>query len=145
MTAAKMETAAERYRRKRIERQRSELVDVTCPSGDIFKCRAVTVPFLVTSGILPLHLVELMTQAAADGSVTPEKAFESLPVREKIQSIEFAAKLVKYVCVEPRIVETPTEPNDLAQDELDLDDFNYIVTWAMTGGAEAAGLDTFRT
>lgn len=111
----------------------------------VFKCRSVTIAFLVTSGILPLNLVELMSQANAKGGVTPEQAFEQLPVREKLQSIEFAAKLVKHVCVEPRIVEKITEPNDILPEEVDLEDFNYLVTWAMKGGAEAARLENFRT
>lgn len=140
-----METAAERYRRIKKEKEAAEaLHDVTCPSGMVFKCRSVTIPFLAMSGILPLHLVELMSQASENGAATAEQAFATLPVREKLQSIEFAAKLVKYVCVEPRIVETPTEPNDISQDEVLLEDFNHIVSWAMKGGTEAAGLETFR-
>jgi hypothetical protein len=51
---------------------------------------------------------------------------------------------LRYVCVEPRIVDTPTEPNDITQDEVLLEDFNHIVEWASKGGDEAARLETFR-
>lgn len=144
MTKAVMETAAEKYRRIRAEKESAEtLHDVECPSGMTFKCRRPTIAFWVTSGILPLHLVEMMTKASEKG-VSAEDAFNSMPVREKLQSIEFAAKVVKYVCIEPRIVEHVVEPNDISQDEVMLDDFNYLVTWAMHGGDEAERLETFR-
>lgn len=143
-TKQQQETAAERYRRIRAEKDGGQLHDVACPSGMVFKCRRVSVPFLVTSGILPLSLVELMSQASEKGGVTADQAFNQLPVKEKLQSIEFATKLVKFVCVEPRIVDEIKDPNDILPEEVDTDDFNHIVSWAMRGGEEAARLDTFR-
>lgn len=142
---AVMETAAEEYRRKARERRKGEtLIDVPCPSGTTFKCRPITVPFMVSSGMLPLHLVEAMEKASGGGRVSAKDAFLAMPLKEKLHSIEMQAKVVKYVCVEPRIVETPTEPNDLGQDELELEDFHCLVSWAMSGGDEAARLETFR-
>lgn len=146
MSKAVMETAAEKYRRlKKAEDAGETLHDVECPSGMVFKCRKVTVPFLIAAGMLPMHLVEAMQQASGNGTITPAQAFAAMPFKEQMHSIEFSAKVVKYVCVEPRIVEKPIGPNDLGQDELMLQDFHAIMKWAMNGGDEAARLETFRS
>lgn len=140
-----IETAAQRYRRIKEERHAAdELHDVTCPSGMVFKCRTVSIDFLVSGGILPLSLVQKMSEAEGKGDVSPEQVFLQLPLKEKLQSIDAAAKLLRYVCVEPRIVDDATGPNDIRQDEVEPDDFNHIVEWATKGGVEAARLATFR-
>lgn len=140
-----METAAERYRRIAREKAKSEeLFDVACPSGMVFRCRKISKDLLVSLGILPLNLVEAMTNASEQGNLSPEDIFASLPIREKLQSIDAAQKILRYVCVEPRIVDQVKEPNDITQDEMLLEDINTIVAWASNGGDEAARLETFR-
>lgn len=145
MAAAKMETAAERYRRIAREKAQSEqLFDVECPSGMVFKCRRASMDVWVSLGIMPMNLVEKMTTAAEEGKLSNEEIFASLPIHEKLQSIDAAAKMLRYVCVEPRIVDAVKEPNDITQDEMLLEDINHIVAWASRGGDAAAGLESFR-
>lgn len=146
MAKAVMETAAERYRRIREAKAKSEtLHDVTCPDADcgmVWKCRRVGVDFWVSSGILPMHLVETMI-SATDSGAGPETAVKSLAAKQVLESIEFASKVVKRTAVEPRIVEVPTEPNDISQEDVMTCCYTRILNWQMKGGDEAAGLTNF--
>jgi hypothetical protein len=143
MAAAKMETAAERYRRIKAERlAQEELVDVETPSGMTWKLRRPNLAQFVTSGIMPISLAGKLAEADKDGN--PAEAFNALDWEEKARTIEFSAKVVRYCAVDPKIVENPKGPNEISPDEVELDDFNYIFGWAMSGGGEADNLGTFR-
>lgn len=141
MATAKMETAAQRYRKLKAQRAANEqLHDVPCPSGMVFKCRKVSIPFMVTSGILPLSLVAQMQKSQkANPGASEAEVLASLNIEEQIKSVEFAAKVVRYVCVEPRIADVLETENDITPDEMEVDDFTHILNWAMSGGGEEAG------
>lgn len=140
-----METSAERYRRIRAEKAKAEThEDVDCADcGMTWKARRVGIDFWVTSGVLPLHLVETMLNAVKGGTVKPEEALKTMAAREVLQSIEFSAKVVKHTAVEPHIVETVTEANDISQEEVLTCCFKRLLQWQMSGGVEAARLSNF--
>jgi hypothetical protein len=146
MASAKMETAAERYRRIKKEREAKEtLFDVECPSGMTFKCRRPRMEVYAMSGVLPMSLVEKMVKAQAAGKSSQE-AFSELPIEDQIETVRFAGKLLKFVTVEPRIVEEVKDPAmEISADEVELDDAQFLIGWAMKGGAEAAAAESFRT
>jgi hypothetical protein len=141
-----IETAAEKYRRIRAEKAKGEqLFDVTCECGMDWKARRVGIDFWVSSGILPLHLVEKMVSSTAKNGDTPEAALKSMATKEVIESIVFSSKVVKRTAVEPRIVEVVTDANDISQEEVDTCCYTRLLNWQMQGGDEAKHLETFRS
>lgn len=141
MTAAKLETAAERYRR--IRKEKEQLHDVACSCGMTWRCRRADKSFWVTSGILPMSMVE-MAGKVAKGGLDEADVLKTMATREIVDSIAFSNKVVKYTAVEPRIVETVTDANDLSQEDVMMCCYNRLRDWQMKGGDEAAGLETFR-
>lgn len=144
MTKAKMETAAERYRRIREEKEKSQsLYDVTCSECEMtWKARKIGTDFWVTSGVLPLHLVETMLSASKKVGQKPADLLKQLAVKEVLQSIEFSSKVVKATAVEPRIVETIADINDISQEEVLTCCYKSLLQWQM-GGGEPEALETF--
>jgi hypothetical protein len=142
--AKKLETAADKYRRIKNELLgKEELFDVECPSGMVFKCRRPNLAQFVTSGVLPMSLAGKLKEAAEQGS--PEEVFQSLEWQDQAKALEFSSKLVRYVCVSPKIVENPQPGKDeIGYDELELSDYTAIAQWATPGGGEAGSLETFR-
>lgn len=144
MTAAKMETAAEKYRRIKAERLAGEeLHDFTSPSGMTWKLRRPVVANFVRSGVMPMSLAQRLKDSF-ESSDSPEAAFSALDLKDQIRTVEFQAKVVKHCAVEPRIVENPSAPDEIGYDEVEMDDFDAIFKWAMPGGEEADDLATFR-
>lgn len=143
MAAAKMETAAERYRRIKEERlKQTELFDFKSPSGMEWKLRRPDLPTFITSGMMPMSFAAKLVESKDGGS-----GFADLDWTDQARTIEFSAKVVRYCAVEPRIVENPTGPNEIGFDEVEQDDYLAIFTWAMpAGGGEAAeGLGNFHS
>lgn len=139
-----METAAEKYRR--IKAEKEQLHDVECSDcGMVWKGRKTGVDFWVTSGILPFNFVETVLNAIkGTPNAKPEDLVKSMAATEVIKSIEFAAKVVKYTAVEPRIVEhVKDEALEISQEETLQCCFNRLLKWQMSGGAEAERLGNF--
>lgn len=143
MAAAKMETAAEKYRRIKAERlAKEEVFDLETPSGMVWKVRRPNLAQFITSGVMPMSLAGKIAEQQNEGQ-TPEQVFAQLDWKDQVRSIEFSAKVVRYCAVSPRIVETPTGPDEIGYDEVEMEDFNAIFTWAMPGGGEAESLNSF--
>jgi hypothetical protein len=121
MATAKMETAAQRYRRIKNEKEKTEtLHDVECKDcGMAWKARKVGLEFWVASGILPLHAAQI------------------------INSIDFSNKVVRHTAVDPKIVDNPKADNEIGPDEMLLCCYTTLREWQMKGGDEAARLGNF--
>lgn len=144
MGTAKMETAAQKYARIKAEKDKSkELHEVVCECGMDWKCQKLDVEFFVTSGILPLGLVEVMLKANAKADGNVNNALKGLAAQDVARSIEFSAKTVRATAVEPAIKEYPTEPNDISQEMVMTCCFRRLLAWQMGGGNEAERLQTF--
>lgn len=150
MATAKLETAASRYRRIKAQKAAKQtLHDVTCTDPDcgmVWRARRAKMDFWVTSGILPLHLVEQMSKVAGKNGQqpSPENLVRSMPTKQVIDSVVFASKVVRYTAVEPAIVDEPTKDNEISPEEVDTCCYNTLLNWQMQGGDEAAGLQDFR-
>lgn len=141
MATAKMETAADRYRRQ--AQQAITTHDVKCSCGFEWKCRRTDKQFWITSGILPTSMLDALVKVAKKGKSDPNELLKSVATDELVRSIEFTSKVVKFTAVEPRIVETPTGPNDLGYDEVQTCCYNTLRDWQIKGGDEASNLETF--
>lgn len=147
MAKAIMETAAEKYRRIRREKESAEtLHDVTCSDcGMEWKARRVGLEFWVTSGILPLHLAETFMNAAKKGGADTQTLIKSMATKEIMQSIVFTNAVVKRTAVEPVIVDVPTKPNEIGPDEVMICCYALLRDWQLKGGEEVARLGNFPT
>lgn len=139
-----METAAERYKRLKAEKEQGDqLHPVTCECGFEWKCRKADKEFWVTSGILPLHLVEVMLSATKGKVVDPVQIMKDMAAKEVIESVVFSSKVVRYTAVEPSIKEKPEGPNDISQEEVMTCCYKTLRDWQMKGGEQAPGLSNF--
>jgi len=137
-----IETAAERYRRLKADRQ-VETFDFTSPSGMTWKLRKPNLALFIASGQLPLDVTAKLLRSQQEGKSLGEAA-ATLNVDEQIDLIAFTSALVEYCAVSPQIVQNPTGDDQLAFKEVELDDYNAIVAWANSGGGEADSLNSFR-
>jgi hypothetical protein len=158
MAVAKMETAAEKYRRIAQGKAKAEqLHDVECVDqptsadgppitgcGMVWKARPTSIEFWTSSGILPMHLVEVMLESVEkNGNKNVNKVAKQLAPKDVLRSIEFSSRVVRHTAVEPRIADHPSDANDISPDEVMTCCYNTLLRWAMKGGAEAARLGNF--
>lgn len=128
-----------------------QLYEVTTPSGMKFKCRPLDKRFALSAGQMPMALTSQMIISSAKktgGNIEgteAEELFKSMTVKEQIASVQMSASMVRYICVEPRILLTPVNGNKnaICADDLTMNDFGALANWAK-GGGSALGLKTFR-
>lgn len=152
-------SAAEQYARLKADRFESfiessfssealkdiDLFEVKTPSGQTFKCRKLDKAFITNTGQMPMALTEsLITQGGSEDAMA--QRFNEMTDIEKRASLQATAAMVRYICVEPRLVigEVGNRQNAISVDMLTMDDFKCLVEWAKTGGGTAEGLKTFR-
>lgn len=139
-----METAAERYRRRKREIEAKALENVTCPECKekwVVKREGLT--FWISSGMMPAQLAASYMDLHKSGKVTEADILASLTTQQFTQSIEFTSKVVRHTAVEPKIVENPTEPNEIGFDEVMQCCYNTLRDWQLKGGEAGASLATF--
>jgi hypothetical protein len=144
-------TAAEEYARLKEKRfdtfldesfkdLECDLFEVKVPSGMKFKCRKIGKEYLAAAGAMPMALSEQML--TSDKPKEPTE-MTSMEIRANIQA---NAQMVRYICVEPRLIvgEINGHKNAISVDVLSMEDFGHLTKWA-SGGDAAEGLKTFRT
>jgi hypothetical protein len=143
------QSSAAKYRAIRNSRRaKIETVSVKSPSGMVWQLRRVPFQLFISNGVLPLSIVEKLSKAmskamAKGGGVSPE-TLPNLDESEALKMIGFIQKLIKEICVSPRIVANPQAEDEIAPEELLEEDFNFLVKWGMSGGSDADALDGFR-
>lgn len=154
---AKKQTARERYlelaRQQAITvveqliaspvKEAEPLFDFTAPSGMPFKLRKAKIQQFISAGLLPAHLSAKLYRASQSKNGM-EQAATTFTDDEIVQLIEFDAAVVRYVAVDPKIVDDPEAGDEIGYDDITQADFQAIVQWAITGGGEAEKLDSFR-
>ena len=124
------------------------LYEVKVPSGMKFKCRAVGREFFTQAGVLPLSLMEYgIAGAASDEEV--ESTFASMPAAAQRQAIKVTSQMIRYACVEPRLIlgTVNGHRNAISVDMVRIPDYKHLADWAKAqteGGKAAPGLRTFR-
>lgn len=123
----------------------TEVTELMAPSGLVYEVQSPDFGMFALAGIMPVGLAEKMEAAQAKG-VSKEQAFSSLSAEEQEKSFDFSRRLVKSICVNPRVVDTVTnEDEEISLEELASfpQDFEFLITWAMGGGGNDS-LDSFR-
>lgn len=122
-----------------------QLYEVKVPSGMAFKCRKLDQAYIASTGQMPMALTEsLITQGKTEAALAEK--FNEMSDVEKRASLQATATMVRYICVEPRLIigEVGDQRNAISVDMLTMDDFRSLVDWAKSGGGAAEGLKTFR-
>lgn len=139
-----IETKAQQYKRIKATRAaKQETFDVEMPSGLTWTLRKPDIQQFVINGTMPMSMASKLSKAAQDADGDNLKAFSTLSIEDQIKTIGFSQKVVRFCAVDPRIVETPTADNEIGYDDVEIDDFNAILAWALPGGGEAESLDSF--
>ena len=131
------QSVADLYRSRKAE---GTVVDVTLPSGIVFKFRRPSVLKMVLTNGLPLSLAAEMTAKGPKAGTTSEDIGK---IDELVQKLR---KLLHELSVEPKIVFAETEePNELFIDDVEDRDLEYLVAWVSNGGdVSAPALNDFR-
>jgi len=160
-------TAAERYARLKADRfeafldasfsdealKNTQLFEVNC-NGMTFKCRRPDAAFMANTGQMPMALTETLINVEADDAAgldddakraAAESRYLSMTPAERMANVKATAQMVRYICVEPRLVldAVGSRKTALCVDDLTQDDFKILAEWA-SGGDAAQGLKTFR-
>lgn len=152
-------TAAEQYARLKADRFEAfieasfsdealkgvDLYEVKGDSGMTFKCRKLDAAFAANTGQMPMALTESLITQGRQSDADLAGRFNEMSDVEKRANLQATAAMVRYVCVEPRLVigEVGDQKNAISVDMLTMDDFRVLVEWAK-GGDAASGLKTFR-
>lgn len=137
-------SAVERYR-SHIESREAEIVDVTVPSGFVFKFKKPSkFSILFQLGSLPASAVnnaveawqkEGIAEVGQDGSPNKLKMVQTvLNIRDKVLELSHDPKLV----VGPAKAE-----NELSTDHVSDTDLEYLFKWVSSGGDASVMLATF--
>ena len=136
-------TVADYRQLKKQEQQTEPTFDITAPSGMIFTVQNPDFDFFLNAGILPPSLVVKVEKAKKE-NLDVENTENFLTEYEQIKFIEYKAKLVRSVCVNPRIVDNPKGEYEIAPEELTYKDFFFLLDWAQKGGEQSDGLGNFQ-
>jgi hypothetical protein len=129
--------------RKLSTKKADTLIDVTLPSGAVWKLRQPPIQQFIAAGKLPSSLVGKLAAAAATDS-DPNAAVKTLNPTELIQSLEFSRDLLLACAVEPRISLNPKSDDEIAPEEILPEDFQFLMKWVIQGGKVGESLSTFR-
>lgn len=149
------ESAAEQYARLKQERfdnfleptfseaalKDVQLYETTCPSGMKFKYRPLDVTYAAAGGMMPMILSSQMAQAASGESVAVKEPTGG----EIMANMQANAQMVRYCCIEPRIVvgSVNGHKNAISANDLTFEDVGHLIQ-IIAGGDGAERLKTFR-
>lgn len=150
-----IETAAAKYRRLKEQSidgliyapitDGTPLYDVQSPTGMTWKCRRADIAAFVNAGALPMSFAQKMLESLKAAKGDAQEAFNTLSAEEQVRALAITSMLIRYVVVEPRIVDTPRDDSEIAFDEVLMADYQCLANWATSGGGEADGLNNFRS
>lgn len=113
--------------------QKRQTTKLICPSGNEVIVRRTGPDLAVKAGKFARVLQKV---SGKDGKSTPDEqlaAIEKLPENELDQLMSFARVVLADVVIDPPLHLHPKE-SQLSPDDVPLNDFWFIHTWAMNGG-----------
>lgn len=125
------------------------VIDVTVPSGGVWKMIEPPIQQFVMAGKLPASLAAKMAAAATGKDVADagQEMLEKLTPEDLMQNLQFCRDLLLHCAVEPKIVidADPDSETEIAPEDIDPEDFEFLIKWVMTGGKAGESLETFRS
>lgn len=138
-------SAAERYRAQTADKQ-AVLVDVTVPSGFVFKFEKPSkYSMLFTMGSLPVSAVNGAVESWKKDGVTTEESSATAKAQDKIiQTVMSLRDKVIELSKEPKlVVGRATNDNEISTDDIADDDLEYLFKWVTAGGDAGVMLAMF--
>jgi hypothetical protein len=140
-------TAAQAYIQS-LPARKPEIVDVTLPSGNVFKFQKPSrFTVLFQFGKLPTAAADQAAHRWIDDGVIENQQAAELPAenREVFESMIRLRDRVLELSHEPRLVMGTADPaqNQLSVDLVSDDDLNYLFQWVAAGGDEGIVLSNF--
>ena len=141
---------ASEYKKHLQTKKSGSAIDVTLPSGAVWKLRKPVIEQFIAAGRLPASLTAKMlsmAKKAGNGQSAETKAelMKLLTPDEILQNLAFGCELLQHSAVEPRIVLEPPAPSDaILPTDIDPDDFRFLIEWVFSGGETGSGLSSFR-
>lgn len=136
-------TQAEKYR-ELLANRKVETIDVTAPSGFVFKFKKPSkYAMIFSTNRLPQFAasaaVELWdAEKTKDGKADALSMFNNMKPQDKAEIFGAAWSIrerVLFLSVEPKLVAGPaTEPNELSTDDIADDDLAFLFEWVAAGG-----------
>lgn len=116
----------------------TQLYETKCPSGMVFKYRLLDEKYAAAGGMMPLVVSSQVAARRAGETV------EATPA-EELANLRASAQMIRYGCVEPRIVVGAVNGHKkaISCNDLTAEDFNHLIT-TIAGGDGADRLKTFR-
>jgi hypothetical protein len=109
------------------------ITSLLCPSGSVATVRRAGPDLAIKAGKFA-RVLQKVTGPYGNAPIEEQlAAIEKLPDAELEQLMAFARAVVADVVVEPRLSLKP-EGEQLSPDDVPLQDFWFIYTWAMNGG-----------
>lgn len=142
---------ASEYRKKMASAGRSSetIHDVKLPSGCVWKLKEPPIQQFIVSGKLPASLAAKMAQVSTanggDQTAVSEALKQELTPEDFTNSLAFGRDLLLFCAVEPRISLNPTFEDEIAPEEIDPEDFDFLLGWVISGGKSGSGLGLFRS
>jgi hypothetical protein len=141
---------AQDYKQMASAKQGSALIDVTLPSGAVWKLKEPPIQQFVMAGKLPASLAAKMAAIAkkheGNKDATGKAMVSEIGTEGLMKNLEFGRDLLLHCAVEPRIsIESPVPDDAIAPEDILPEDFEFLIGWVMSGGKSGASLGTFRS
>ena len=119
--------------------------DVPLPSGAVFKMRLAPIKQWVATGVLPASLAAKMQTAAQSGNTeeVAKKVLASFTEEDFVAQQNLAKRLLEHCCVEPKVSVAADDPDALQPEDIDPDDFEFLMKWIWSGGKSGESLGMF--
>ena len=126
---------------------------VELPSGLVFELRRPDLQAFVITGRYPQSIVHEGMKALKELGIAPndpqaaETVLANMDAMGLSDALIFMREMVREACVHPRLVVGARGDDELEPGDLDLEDFNFIVSWCLNykGVKNADGIRSFRT
>lgn len=115
--------------------RKRESKSLECPSSNVIVVRRPGPDLALKAGKVA-RILQPLLQSAAGGDVNQQLAYiETLPDAELDKLMTFGRILIADVVIQPPLSLNPRE-GQLSPDDVPLNDFWFIFTWAMNGGPD---------
>ena len=146
-------TSAGEYRKMLAQKRsqgQTEMVEL--PSGLVFELKRPDLQAYIVTGRYPQSIVNDGLKALRDKGIAPNDPDAAIAVMANMdaegvtEALIFMRELVREACIHPRLVIGAQGDDELEPGELDIEDFNFIISWCVDykGAKNADGIRTFR-
>lgn len=129
--------------RKLASAKRAEAMDVTLPSGAVWKLCEPPIQQFVLAGKLPSSMAAKLAKIAQDGNADGKAVLPNLDPEELMGALAFGRDLLLHCAVKPQISLNPIGEDQIAPEDIMPEDFTFLLNWVLSGGKSGESLTNF--